>query len=141
MMNIYNGNVQLDANGDAWVSMPAWFETVNVEYRYQLTPTGAPGPNLYNAEKIRDNRFKIAGGEPGMEVSWQVSGLRNDPYTQDHRLPLEQAMPEEVLGTYLYPEGYGMPEELSLEAIEQRAMDLQRETALQSEEASYEPTP
>lgn len=141
MTNIHNGNVILDAKGEAWVSLPAWFEAVNTEHRYQLTPIGAPGPNLYIAEKIRDNRFKIAGGEPGLEVSWQVTSLRNDPYAQDHRLPLEQAKPAEELGTYLYPEGYGMPEELGLEAIEQQAMDLQREMALPSEEASDEPTP
>src|SRR6478735_5632623 len=37
MMNIYNGNVTLDSKGEAWVTMPAWFETLNWDFRYQLT--------------------------------------------------------------------------------------------------------
>jgi len=31
-------------------------------FRYQLTALGAPGPNLYIANKVHDNRFKIGGG-------------------------------------------------------------------------------
>jgi len=75
MMNIYNGNVMLDANGEAWVELPAWFEALNRDFRYQLTAIGAPGPSLYIAEEISGNRFKIAGGSPGLEVSWQVTGV------------------------------------------------------------------
>ena len=37
MMNIYNGNVATDANGDAIVPLPEWFETLNRDFRYQLT--------------------------------------------------------------------------------------------------------
>src|SRR6202023_673525 len=36
MMNIYNGNVVLDANGQAIVQMPDWFEALNQDFRYQL---------------------------------------------------------------------------------------------------------
>jgi len=37
MMNVYNGNALLDANGEAWVELPDWFETLNRDFRYQLT--------------------------------------------------------------------------------------------------------
>src|SRR5205085_9417133 len=37
MMDIYNGNVTTDANGEATVTMPAWFQTLNRDFRYQLT--------------------------------------------------------------------------------------------------------
>ena len=33
MMNIYNGNVELDANGEAMVVMADWFEALNMEFR------------------------------------------------------------------------------------------------------------
>jgi hypothetical protein len=40
MMNIYNGNITTDANGEATVSMPSYFEAENVDFRYQLTVMG-----------------------------------------------------------------------------------------------------
>ena len=82
MMNIYNGNVTLDDKGEATVQMPDYFQALNQDFRYQLTAIGAPGPNLYIAEEIANNQFKIAGGQPGSKVSWQVTGIRHDPYSQ-----------------------------------------------------------
>lgn len=111
MMNIYNGNVTLDANGEAWVQMPEWFEALNQEFRYQLTPIGAPGPNLYIAQTITDNRFRIAGGAVGATVSWQVTGIRHDPYAEANRIPVEEEKPSAEVGTYLHPEVYGAPAE------------------------------
>jgi hypothetical protein len=107
MMNIYNGNIILDENGEAWVELPEWFEALNKDFRYQLTPVGAPGPNLYIAEKIKDNHFKISGGEPSAEVSWQVTGIRHDPFAETNRIPVEETKPPEEQGTYLHPEAYG----------------------------------
>ena len=69
MMNVYNGNVTLNNSGEALVKLPDWFEALNKDFKYQLTAIGAPGPNLYIAEKVSGNRFKIAGGTEGMEVS------------------------------------------------------------------------
>jgi hypothetical protein len=112
MMNIYNGNVTLDASGEAWVELPEWFEVLNQDFRYQLTPVGAPMPNLYVAQKIQHNRFQIAGGAPGQEVSWQVTGIRHDPYAEAHRIPVEEEKPPEERGTYLHPLEYGKPETL-----------------------------
>jgi hypothetical protein len=59
-------------------SVPDWFGALNKEYRYQLTAMGAPGPNLYVSQKVENNRFSIAGGSMGMQVSWQVTGIRED---------------------------------------------------------------
>lgn len=102
MMNVYNGNVTLDANGEATVALPEYFGALNIDYRYQLTPIGAPGPNLYIAEEIRANQFKIAGGTPGGKVSWQVTGIRNDAYARENRIVVEQDKPVAERGTYLY---------------------------------------
>jgi len=117
MMNIYNGNVTLDANGEAWVQLPDWFEALNRDFRYQLTAIGAPGPNLYIAEEISGNRFKIAGGQPGMKVSWQVTGIRHDAYANAHRIPVEEMKPPRERGYFLYPKELGQPEERNVEWV------------------------
>jgi hypothetical protein len=109
MMNIYNGNVTLDAHGDAVVVLPAWFEALNCDFRYQLTALGAPGPNLYIAEEISNGRFKIGGGAGGGRVSWQVTGIRHDAFAEAHRIPIEEEKPAAERGHYLYPELYGQP--------------------------------
>jgi len=109
MMNVYNGNTVLNKNGKGWVTLPEWFESLNRSFRYQLTPIGAPGPNLYIAEEIMGNQFKIAGGSPGMKVSWQVTGIRQDPYAKTHPIKIEEEKLPEDQGYYLHPEAYGQP--------------------------------
>jgi hypothetical protein len=113
MMNVYNGNVRLDTNGEAWVELPEWFEALNRDFRYQLTCIGGFAP-VYVAEEIAANRFKIAGGREGMKVSWQVTGIRQDPFANAYRIPVEQVKPAEERGTYLHPEAWGQPEERGL---------------------------
>jgi len=114
MKNIYDGVVRLDANGQAAVTLPAWFGTLNRDFRYQLTAIGAPGPNLYIASEISSNVFKIAGGAPGARVSWQVTGVRQDPWANAHRIPVEELKPVRERGFYLAPELYGQPAEKSV---------------------------
>ena len=115
MMNVYNGNVTLDDNGEAWVQLAEWFEALNKDFRYQLTPIGAPGPNLYIAETVQENRFKIAGGAPGMTVSWQVTGIRHDPYAEANRIEVETEKRPDEQGKYLAPLEWGQPEEKGME--------------------------
>lgn len=115
MMNLYNGNAVLDAQGEATVILPEWFEALNQDFRYQLTPVGAAMPNLYVAQKVQDNTFRIAGGVPGMEVSWMVTGIRHDAYANAHRIPVEEQKPAEERGLYLHPTELGQPAELGLD--------------------------
>jgi len=77
-----------------------------MDFRYQLTAVGAPGPNLYIALEIRDNRFLIAGGRPHARVSWQVTGIRHDAYANAHRIQVEEDKGDKR-GTYLHPELIG----------------------------------
>ncbi len=122
MLNIYNDNVTVDLNGEAIVQLPDWFEALNQDFRYQLTAVGAPGPNLYIAEKLRDSRFKIAGGKPGMEVSWQLTGVRHDAYANAHRIRVEEDKPEAKRGYYLCPELFGQPPEKGVEWAQHPAL-------------------
>jgi hypothetical protein len=109
MMNIYNGNITLDAHGGATVVLPDWFEALNKDFRYQLTALGKPSPNLYIAEEITGNRFRIAGGTPAARVSWTVTGIRHDAYANAHRLKVEEEKPAKQRGKYLHPDLFGQP--------------------------------
>jgi hypothetical protein len=120
MMNVYNGVVVLDAHGSAWVTLPDYFEALNRDFRYQLTAVGVPGPNLYIATKVSGNRFKIAGGKPHGEVSWQVTGIRQDAYADAYRIPTEEDKPTAEKGYYLHPEVFGQPASKSIQAASQK---------------------
>jgi hypothetical protein len=85
MMNVYTGVATLDENGEATVQMPDWFEALNQDFTYQLTPMGQFA-QVYIAQEIEDNQFMIAGGIPGMKVSWQVTGIRHDAYAEANRI-------------------------------------------------------
>jgi hypothetical protein len=116
MKNVYDGVTLLDDKGEAEIELPDWFGALNKDFRYQLTAIGAPGPNLYIAEEISDDaatssnynnnksRFKIAGGTSGMKVSWQVTGIRKDPWANAHRIRVEEDKPAKERGYYTYPE-------------------------------------
>jgi hypothetical protein len=110
MLNIYNGIAVLDASGEALVELPHWFEALNGTYRYALTPLGDPGPDLHVADEIEGNRFRIGGGTPDMRVSWQVTGIRRDPYALHHPVVVEEDKVETQRGRYLHPREHGVPE-------------------------------
>jgi hypothetical protein len=119
MLNIYRGHVTLDASGEGVVELPRWFEALNRDFDYQLTPIGVAMPNLYIAEEIKGDRsgrpyFIIAGGKAGMKVSWQVTGVRHDDYANAHRIPVEEDKPANERGTYLHPTEHGLPETLGV---------------------------
>ncbi len=108
MKNIYDGVVVAGSDGRATVTLPDWFDVLNMDFRYQLTPIGGYAP-LYIEQKIQNNQFVIAGATPGMEVSWMVTGIRKDPFANAHRIPVEENKPPEEVGTYLYPDLYSQP--------------------------------
>ena len=112
MMNVYNGNVRLDSRGAAWIEMPVWFESLNRDFRYQLTAIGVPASSLHIAEEIFSGRFKVSGGPPGGKVSWQVTGIRDDPYAKAYRIRVEEDKAPEQRGSYLHPELYRQREKI-----------------------------
>jgi hypothetical protein len=142
MKNVYDGVVVLDDRGEAEIELPDWFGALNKDFRYQLTAIGAPGPNLHISEEIssdgvttttnyysnssnggdnknnNNSRFKVAGGTSGMKVSWQVTGIRKDPWANAHRIPVEEDKPAKERGYYTYPELYGQqPEEKGISRL------------------------
>jgi hypothetical protein len=111
--NVYDGIALLDAKGECTVELPEWVETLNSDFRYQLTSIGGPAPNLHVAREISKNRFTIAGGTTKMKVSWQVTGVRRDAWAEAHPLAVEQSKSANERGYYLHPELYRQPPENS----------------------------
>lgn len=114
VLNVYRGTVTLDGNGQADVSLPDYFESVNINYTYQLTAIGTP-VQPYVLTEIASNQFKVAG-EPNTKVSWMVLANRNDPYVQQHPEKLRDVYEKEEgrKGKYLMPELYGQPAEMGI---------------------------
>ena len=113
MMNIYNGNVTTDSDGYATVWLPEWFEALNSDFRYQLTAIGEFAQAIV-ATEVDNNHFSIRTDKPFIKVSWQVTGIRQDPFAVAHRMPVEKAKPPEQRGYFLHPEAYGQPETKSI---------------------------
>ncbi len=114
----YAGRETLDANGEAWAILPDYFEAINRDPEYQLTCIGGYAP-VYIAQEVTGNRFKIAGGSPGLRVSWRVEGIRNDLYVRRHGVQTEIAKPERLKGKYISPELYDLPKEVGLYYVPQ----------------------
>ena len=107
MKNIYDGIAVLDDNGEAVVTLPEWFESVNSNVRYQLTPVGDPAPDLHVAEEVIERHFKLAGGQPGMKVCWQLTAVRADPWARANPMEVEADKTPEERGYFLNPELHG----------------------------------
>jgi hypothetical protein len=101
--NIYNGNVVTDANGEATVELPEYFEALNRDFRYQLTVVGKTALATIETE-IENNAFTIRTDQPNVKVSWLVMGTRHDPAILANRLPVEDEKPIAERGFVAYPE-------------------------------------
>jgi hypothetical protein len=113
MMNIYNGNVTTDTDGNAVVQLPDWFETLNRDFRYQLTAIGQFSQVIV-AKEIANRQFAIKTDKSNVKVSWQVTGIRQDPWANAHRIPVEQLKAGVERGRYLHPELFGASQEKSI---------------------------
>jgi hypothetical protein len=122
MMNVYNGNVTTDARGEAIVILPDWFEALNKDFRYQLTIMGDQFAQARISSKIKDNHFTIMTDKPTIEVSWQVTGIRQDPYANAHRIPVEEDKPANERGKYLHPTEWGQPTSLGVDYERQQSL-------------------
>ncbi len=70
------------------IVLPSYFESLNENFRYSLTPIGAPAV-LYVKQRIQNGRFVVAGGAAGLEFSWEVTGTKKDVNARAHPLEVE----------------------------------------------------
>jgi len=125
MMNVYNGNTTTDTKGEAIVTLPDYFEALNRDFRYQLTAVGTFAQVIIK-EKLVNNAFVIASSEPNVEVSWQITGIRQDAYANKNRIPNEVEKKASEKGFYLHPEAFDQPlsKKLKVELEEVKEEDL-----------------
>ena len=131
VINFYSGKTILDEQGEATVTLPAYFAAINKDPRYALTAVGSAMPMLHIAQEIDESSlaraaaagtgdavpacsFRIAGGAPGGKVSWRVDSVRNDRWVQKHGAPVETDKPASERGTYQHPDLFGEPAERGL---------------------------
>ena len=137
MMNIYNGNVVADANGEATVTLPDYFETLNRDFRYQLTVIGQFAQAIVS-EEIHNNRFTIKTDKPNVRVSWQVTGIRNDPYVKAHPAQVEVEKTGAERGKYIHPKEYGVSETLGIDYEKNHEMEEQMRAEQEKMKAEQE---
>ena len=98
MLNVYSGTVTTNRNGVARVRLPAYFEALNRDFRYQLTVIRKFARAMVS-EEIKDNEFAIRTDPGRVKVCWQVTGVRKDAWAEANRIPVEAER-----GRYLHPE-------------------------------------
>ncbi len=119
-MDLYDGIATLDQNGHAMIELPDYFLALNNDFRYLTTPIGQPMPNLFVKQGVHRRWFwglfgpivfDVTGGAPGGQVSWQVTGIRHDPYVEMNPQPVEvKKGPGQIVdvGQYICPQCYGV---------------------------------
>lgn len=114
MKNFYDGMVITDEQGEATVELPKWFETLNTDFRYQLTVIGQFAQAVVERE-IQNHAFAIRTSLPNVKVSWQVTGVRQDAYAKTHPIVVEQEKDARLRGFYIHPELHGVQAERQIE--------------------------
>ena len=125
--NIYDGTVVTDEDGYAIVELPGYFESLNSNFRYQLTVIGTFAQAII-AEKINAGRFSIRTDKPNVEVCWQVTGIRKDLYALASPMQVEVEKSPQERGLYQNPELFGYGMEKSIDGKQhQEAVAAQRQ--------------
>jgi hypothetical protein len=113
MKNVYDGVVTTDDRGYATIDLPEWFEALNRDFRYQLTVVDPEDGDAFVQAKVvktvADHHFVVRTSAPLVQVSWQVTGIRQDRFAEAHRVQVEEDKPEGERGTYLNPMEWGQP--------------------------------
>jgi hypothetical protein len=106
MLNFYSGTVTTNRAGVAKVRLPAYFEALNRDFRYQLTVIGGFARATVS-EEIKRNEFAIRTDPGRVKVCRQVTGVRKDAWAEANRIPVEETKPKAERGRYLHPELFG----------------------------------
>ncbi len=107
MLNVYNGIVTTNKDVYATAELPSYFEAENIDFKYQLTVMGKNFAQAIVYDEVKQNQFVIKTNEPGVKVSWQVTGVRNDAYAKKYRIKDEEEKTGNAKGKYLSPELFG----------------------------------
>jgi hypothetical protein len=128
-LTIYNGNVRVGKDKEATVELPAYFEAVNGDPRYQLTVVGKPA-QAWIKTGVKGNTFVIATDTEDVDVSWQVSGVRQDAWAKAKPFEASVAKTGKAKGKYLHAQAHGKK---ASEGITYERSQLSRGTATKAE--------
>lgn len=117
MKNVYDGVATLNGDGEVTIALPDYFLKLNRDYRYLATPIGESMPDLHLRAEVGKRYFglfgdpvlKISGGAPNGKISWQVTGIRQDPVAQKNPVIVEIDKSQTDIvpkGQYLHPDAY-----------------------------------
>ncbi|MFT5779859.1 MAG: hypothetical protein ACI837_002818 [Crocinitomicaceae bacterium] len=132
VLNIYRGNAVFAENGEAIIELPDYYDAINTNPSYNLTPVGGFA-QLYIKEEISEGKFIIGGGTEGLKVSWTIYSERNDPYLRNYpeKKAVEVEKREGQKGKYVMPQLYNQPMDKKMiqsedkEKAEQPIIELQ----------------
>jgi hypothetical protein len=132
VLNLYRGSIILDQNGEATVKLPDYFESININFTYNLTPIASSAPNLYIKKEIKYGKFQVAGGKPNMKVNWTVYAQRNDLYVKKYHenTIVEPEKKEGVKGKYLMPELYNQPKSKAINQLQELKTNISKQKNL-----------
>src|SRR5262249_61592317 len=105
MKTINDGIATTDAKGFAVVKLPAYFQALNKDFRYQLTSLSGL-QQVAVAKEISNNRFTIQSEKPNSRVSWQVTGIRHDRFANANPIQPVPTKAADDQSKYLQPELY-----------------------------------
>lgn len=113
--NVYDGIATLGKDGSTEIMLPEYFLALNKDFRYLATSIGEAMPNLHVQKEVVAEKFWfglierpvfiIAGGAPGGEISWQITGIRQDIFITEQPIITEvEKSPEQLVdvGDCLY---------------------------------------
>lgn len=143
VLNMYRGLIELDANGQAIIELPDYFDAININPSYQLTAIGT-ATQPYVLSEISNNQFVIAGA-PNTKVSWTIHAQRNDPTIQyysskidNYTTNVRMKRPHEV-GKYFTPEAYGQQKEQGIFYNASRAKNHEERNIMAKQQKAMAP--
>ena len=90
-INIYSGNITTDSEGYATVTLPDYMSALNKEFKYQLTIVDKSFAQAIIWEPMNSvtNSFVIKTNTPDIQVSWQITGTRQDKWALENPMEVE----------------------------------------------------
>ena len=114
VINFYSGNIQTDGTGKATVTLPDYFESINKDFRYQLTVIGTSFAQATISKEVVNHKFEISTNQPNVKVSWEVKGVRNDLRMQKNPFVAEVEKSPEMKGKYFDAKSHNQPQTKSV---------------------------
>jgi hypothetical protein len=92
MLTVYAGTATTDERCRAVVTLPPYFDALNSGPCVQVTPVGELAVVAVEGSVV-DGAFAILSDRPGVRVHWQVTGVRQDAWARQNRIPVEEDKP------------------------------------------------